>query len=97
MIARVLGVITWAMVSAVMLPLSGSTSASTGVQPRTTAELALAMNVRGLVITSAPAGMSRACNASSRAAVPFMRATAWRQSAASPYSRSNALPSSPVQ
>ena len=67
MIARVFGVMTCEIDFAVMFPLSGSTSARTGVQPRMTMQLALAMKVRGVVITSEPGGISRATRASSRA------------------------------
>lgn len=60
MMARVFGVISGRMVSAVMLPDSGSTSATTGTHPRITAALAQAMKVRLVVITSAPSPIPNA-------------------------------------
>ena len=76
MMAFVFGVIFGSIVSAEMFCESRSTSANTGVQPRTTAQLAEAMNERGLTITSSPGPTPSAIRASSRATVPLARAIA---------------------
>lgn len=49
------------MVAAVMLPLSRSTSAKTGVAPAFTTHDTLAMNVRGVSTTSSPGPMGLSC------------------------------------
>jgi len=56
-IALVRGVMAASTAARSRLPLSRSTSARTGVAPRMTAALALAMKVRGVVMTSSPRPM----------------------------------------
>ena len=76
MIALVRGVMRGRMVSAVMFWLTGSTSAMTGVAPRMTTQLAEAMKVRLVVMTSSPVPIPKAYSASSSATVPLARAIA---------------------
>jgi hypothetical protein len=61
MIPRVRGVNTAAIVSAVMFWDTGSTSAITGTPPRMITQLAEAINVRLVVITSSPVACFRQC------------------------------------
>ncbi len=93
MIARVRGVSTRSIVSAVRLPLSRSTSAKTGLAPSRIAQLADAMNVRGVTTTSSPGPMRHMRRASSSATVPFMSAIARFTPRCAAYSRSNSRPS----
>ena len=62
------------MVSAVMFPDSGSTSAKIGVAPTLTTEEMEAIKVLGVTITSSPDPISRAQRAASRANVPLAKA-----------------------
>ena len=95
--ARVRGLSTAAMVSAVRLPLSGSTSANTGVAPALTTQDTLARKVRGVTTTSSPGPMPRALSATSSASVPLASATACAVPAQAANSFSNSRHSVPVQ
>jgi hypothetical protein len=65
---------TAAIVSAVMLPLSRSTSANTGVAPTSRTQDALATNVRGVTTTSSPGPMPHARSTISSASDPLASA-----------------------
>ena len=97
MIALVFGVSTLAMVTALRLPLSASTSANTGVAPALTTQEMLAIKVRGVTTTSSPGPIPSAFNATSSASVPLPRATAWCVPAQAANSFSNLRHSVPVQ
>src|ERR1035438_7006500 len=75
--AFVRDVITLLIVSAVRLLLSRSMSATTGVAPRMTAQLADAINVLLGTTTSSPGPIPRQYTANSRATVPFASAIAY--------------------
>ena len=96
-IATVLSVITVRMVSASIFWLSGLISANTGVKPAVTIELAEAIKVREVTITSPPLGKSKLAKAKSNANVPLATATAYWQSLNAANSFSNSRPSVPVQ
>jgi hypothetical protein len=86
-----------AMVRAERLPLSGSTSAKTGVAPALTTQDTLAMNVRGVTMTSSPGPIPMALSTTSSASVPLASATACAAPVQAANSCSNARHSSPVQ
>src|SRR3546814_19269563 len=89
MTARVRGVMTAAMVSAVMFCESRSMSANTGVAPARTMHDTEARKVREVTMTSSPGPMSSAIRAASSAWVPLPSATAWAQPAQAAHSVSN--------
>jgi hypothetical protein len=97
MTARVWRVTACAMVRAERLPLSGSTSAKTGVAPALTTQDTLAMKVRGVTMTSSPGPMSIALSTASSASVPLPSDTACAAPVQAANSRSNSRHSSPVQ
>ena len=62
------------MVSAVIFPESGSTSAKIGVAPTLTTQEMEAIKVLGVTTTSSPGPISRALRTTSSANVPLARA-----------------------
>ena len=96
-IAFVFGVNIGAIVAALRLPLSGSTSAKTGVAPAVTTHEIDAIKVRGVTITSHPGPIPRPLSAKSRARVPLLNAMACLLPAQSANSFSNSRPICPVQ
>ena len=76
MMALVRSVIIGRIVSAVAFWLCRSTSAKTDTAPRIAQQLAEAMKLRQVTITSSPGPIPNATSANSRASVPLATATA---------------------
>ena len=94
--ARVRWVSTFAIVAAVTLPLSASTSAKTGLAPSSMAQKAEATNERGVTTTSSPGPMPKARSASSSASEPLASAMPWPPPKRLVHAASKATTSGPV-
>ncbi len=92
MMASVRGVIACTMVRAAMFCETESTSANTGRAPTATMQVAEAMKLRGVVMTSSQVPTPRILKASSSARVAFTTATPYLQPTKSANSRSNRRP-----
>jgi hypothetical protein len=78
MMARVRSVMASSTRAASRFPVSGSTSTKTGVAPASMIELAVAMKVIGVVMTSQPGPTPSASREMCSAPVQLVTATQWR-------------------
>jgi hypothetical protein len=78
MMARVLPVMRASTWSAARLQVTGSMSTKTGTAPSSTITSAVAMKVKGVVMTSSPRPMPSAIRAISSPSVPDATVMQWR-------------------